>query len=573
MFLRTALPLAAAAALCACSGAVPASGVPIAGAAQGSLLLRVSVPLHRRSHYLSPATRGMSVSITGPTKFQAAVGLEITDAGCSSTLTDVECSLVIPGLQPCPGKANCYTATVATYDAFDAATGKIPKSARKLSADDDFTFAVASGQTVIPIVLEGIPSAIAFIPSASSSLTGNRASGYVEPKCTASQQRVSLLALDADGNYILGAGTPSIALTSSDPAQLAAVRTGSATPHDFFLDPPRAPGYPFGNHVVHLLATATPGSRSGGIVRHATIDVAYSGDICGTVTEFALPNAGSDPFGIAPGPDGKMWFTEDMGNKVGRISTAGSIQEFSVPTASANPADIVAGPDGHLWFTEICASKIGRISTTGAATEYPTPTAASEPWTIVAGPDRNLWFTEYHANNVAKITTGGVTTEYPIPTAGSGPVSVASGPDGALWFVEATAGKIGRVTTAGSFSETPIPTTGTAPTGIAAGPNGALWFAECAGNAVGEITTAGAVVGQFPLPEANSTPVFDVLGPDGAMWVSEANGNRIARVTAGGSITELAVPTGGAMPYGLAVGPDGAIWFTEFHAGKIARLR
>jgi hypothetical protein len=43
----------------------------------------------------------------------------------------------------------------------------------------------------------------------------------------------------------------------------------------------------------------------------------------GTITEFLLPTAGSNPGGITLGPDGKMWFTEQsLGNKIGRITTS-----------------------------------------------------------------------------------------------------------------------------------------------------------------------------------------------------------------------------------------------------------
>ena len=47
-----------------------------------------------------------------------------------------------------------------------------------------------------------------------------------------------------------------------------------------------------------------------------------------TISEFALPNAGSNPYGIAAGPDGALWFTQYNGNRIGRITTAGAITEF-----------------------------------------------------------------------------------------------------------------------------------------------------------------------------------------------------------------------------------------------------
>jgi streptogramin lyase len=37
------------------------------------------------------------------------------------------------------------------------------------------------------------------------------------------------------------------------------------------------------------------------------------------ITEFEIPTAGSEPFEIATGPDGRVWFTEYIGNKIGAI--------------------------------------------------------------------------------------------------------------------------------------------------------------------------------------------------------------------------------------------------------------
>jgi len=79
-----------------------------------------------------------------------------------------------------------------------------------------------------------------------------------------------------------------------------------------------------------------------------------------------------------------------------------AIGEYPVPTANSKPEDITAGPDGALWFTEDYGNKIGRITTAGVITEYPVPTANSYPEGIAAGPDGALWFTEYYGNRIGE---------------------------------------------------------------------------------------------------------------------------------------------------------------------------
>ncbi len=63
-------------------------------------------------------------------------------------------------------------------------------------------------------------------------------------------------------------------------------------------------------------------------------------------TEFSIPTLGSTPFNLTQGPDGALWFTEFLGNKIGRITTSGVITEFMIPTSSGFPQGITTGPDG-----------------------------------------------------------------------------------------------------------------------------------------------------------------------------------------------------------------------------------
>ncbi len=570
--------------LAACSGGVPHSqsaflpgavnngGYNSGRIGSGTLIVRVRVPLH--PDFISPSTKGMTVEITGPTNLKRTVGLTVGAKGCKSSLMSLQCNLIVPGLAVCPSKKSCYTGTVATYDAFNAAKNKIPKHAHLLSADQKFGFTIGTGNTFVPVILFGAPKTIAFLPSANSSLVGSQDTGYVEPKCTDSAQSVTVVGVDADGNYILGVGAPAVSLTSSDPAQLAVRRSAGNT---FVLTPPRSPHYAYGNFTTHLTVKAKPNAKSGGTSRSATVNVSYSGDICGIITEFAVPTAASAPvFGIAAGPDGNLWFTEFAGDKIGRISLGGTFAEFPLASGAA-PTGIVTGPDGNLWFSETGHSKIGKMTTGGVLVdEYPTLTSGSGPVEITPGPDGNLWFTEINASasNVAKITTGGTMAEYPTLTASSGPAGITAGPNGNLWFTELDAGKIGQVTTAGAVTEYPVPSGASSrPFGIVMGADGAVWFAECATNNIGRITTAGTIFPEYPLPESGSTPAFATKGPDGAVWFTEATGNRIARITTGGAFTEHDVPTTSSRPASITVGPDGALWFTEQSGNNIGRLR
>jgi streptogramin lyase len=161
------------------------------------------------------------------------------------------------------------------------------------------------------------------------------------------------------------------------------------------------------------------------------------------IGQYALPTARSCPEGIATGPDGALWFTEEAGQKIGRISPAGAITEYPLPPPSGDPIPITAGPDGALWFAD--DTDIGSITTSGVISEYGAGTTALG---IAEGSDGDLWFTEYYGSSIARMTTDGAVTRYELPTNDAFPVWITAGPDGALWFTESQVNQIGRITTA-----------------------------------------------------------------------------------------------------------------------------
>lgn len=69
-----------------------------------------------------------------------------------------------------------------------------------------------------------------------------------------------------------------------------------------------------------------------------------------TITEFPLA-AGAAPIDIVAGPDGALWFTEQHGHKIGRMTPQGAIAEFATPTPQSFPTGITVGLDGAVWFT------------------------------------------------------------------------------------------------------------------------------------------------------------------------------------------------------------------------------
>jgi streptogramin lyase len=280
---------------------------------------------------------------------------------------------------------------------------------------------------------------------------------------------------------------------------------------------------------------------------------------------FPLPALNSYPTSMTFGSDGSIWFVAFEGNgqlapigdttprftagfsAIGHMTQDGQFHLFALPSPGISVTSIAAGPDGNLWFTEnvdengTTSQRIGRMTPAGAFSAFPVPDSFADGYLhqIIAGPDGNLWFSleGADANYNALGAIGRMTPQGAISIAPLGkfavPADMTVGPDHNLWFTTGFA--VGRVTPAGQarlFDPDPQASASNhvAMGGITTGPDGALWFAT-ANAEVGRVTTSGAF-SFYPLPSAAD---FDhgsssltlgqlkgiVTGADGALWLTD----------------------------------------------------
>lgn len=292
--------------------------------------------------------------------------------------------------------------------------------------------------------------------------------------------------------------------------------------------------------------------------------------ICGAKPLAALPTGTvsivatgmSGPIGIAPGPDGSLWFTDCGSNSIGRITTAGVVTSFT-GTGIDCPEGIASGPDGNVWFTNGGNDSIGRVTPAGVVSNF-AGNAISQPRGIAAGPDGNMWFTNFGSKVIGQITPSGVLsyfTDYRIDQ----PYGIAAGPDGNMWFTDfgsTTTSSIGRISPTGTFSFLTGPRIDF-PQGIAAGPDGNMWFTR--NSSIERLTPAG-VETSFTDPEILS-PGGIAAGPDGNMWFTNniSGGSirgSIGRITPAGVVSTFTTK-GLDKPVGIAMGSDRNMWFTN----------
>jgi virginiamycin B lyase len=105
-----------------------------------------------------------------------------------------------------------------------------------------------------------------------------------------------------------------------------------------------------------------------------------------TIHEWSVPTPNSRPHDPAVAPDGSLWFTEQVANKLGRLDpSSGQFKEFPLKTPDSGPHGLVADNKGNIWFAAIYKGYIGKLDpNTGKITELRMPDPrAKDPHTPV----------------------------------------------------------------------------------------------------------------------------------------------------------------------------------------------
>jgi virginiamycin B lyase len=296
-----------------------------------------------------------------------------------------------------------------------------------------------------------------------------------------------------------------------------------------------------------------------------------------TITETTILTNSSLPSGIARADNGEIWFTEEVGSKIGRVNptTGEIINEYSIPTANAGPTGITS-LGNFMWFTEQAVNRIARIDrTSGAVDEYPTNIAAGSPNAIAAGPSNLLYFTDTGSSKLGSVDaiTGNVAEVLNVSL--SGPAGIVKGPDDKMWITESSAHRISRFDpVSGALTRFSL-TNGSSPAGITVGPDNFIWFTMPGRNRVGKIDPFNSnTITEFSSGISTaSRPNQIITGPDNNLWYTTLGGGRIARVTTSGSIIEFTSGiTGGNELRGIAADSGTNALFFASAANRIAKV-
>jgi len=183
--------------------------------------------------------------------------------------------------------------------------------------------------------------------------------------------------------------------------------------------------------------------------RAAAKGAATVGELDVKIHEWSIPSKGGHPHDPAVGPDGALWFTEQMVSKLGRLDPAtGEFKEYPLKGANDGPHGLAADREGNIWYTGNFAAHIGKLNPrTGEVTQYKMPDAkAEDPHSLVFDAQGMLWFTVLVGNMVGRLDpkTGKVELKAS-PSKDARPYGIQINSKGVPFFCEFGTNKLAKI--------------------------------------------------------------------------------------------------------------------------------
>jgi virginiamycin B lyase len=623
--MQKVLAIAALTFITACGGG---NGTTPPGPSSGGnhdVAMTIAIPVRpanlRNAQFVSPATQGALIQVTGATTLTATFNLTAGSNLCTTTGTQRTCTVDVTVNQG----VNVFSIT--TYDQ-PPSNGAFPAGAHILG-QTSLTVNVGASQesTGIDVFLGGQIGSIGVSVPAFESIPADAAShtiAYVITPKDFDNQPITAGANDPFSNPITvsiaesgGSGHATLLLNGSPSGTSATVLHSSDTV-SIVYDGGGAPGYFFTISASAKGAATQTAQVSPMYVALASAVLTSALSINGTgtsrvlaITEAGAP--GSTTYtatptnctnivtllpvtggGAAaqltvngagtPSATGCTVSIKDSTNTALTLGVTNTPVNGGIPiggttiteyNAAGGPYGISTGPDGRIWIVETTAGAVGVIKTDGTGFQsFVVCGCTAAMFDITSGPDGALWLgNQVASEGLARITTSGAISEY--PTTGS--LGCAQGlttiSDGTL-YVSNNCGSPATSTASGNIATLTGWTGGILSTSVAQGADGAVWFADGTNieryDPVAHTMTSGAV-------PFGATAQYIAAGPDNAMWFTASGGTQtyIGRVPLSGSTVTPAVvtplsPT--ATPLGITAGVDNAMWYVDASDNVVGRV-
>ncbi len=479
----TALMLLAGCGGGASSGGLGATIPKQSSGTAGSVRFAVTVPQKttasgRSPAYVSPSTQSMTIAVMQGTTsvLSQTVGLTSNSTGCTSSAASTTCTLDLTL------NAGSYTASITTYDGTNG-TGNA------LSTAQSVAFTVTANQsTLVPLTLSGIPTAIKVL--------------------SAGTNAVDVLAQDADGNFIIGAGAPTFAVSASSGPAVGTVTQPTAS-HPNLVSFAQASPIVNGTETFSISASYPAGESNA---------CTQTGAVCALAS--AVTAIGSAPMAM---------FANHLGNV---------ILGYTLPLTSTTQSPAVSVPLASASLLAEDAS--GNLFASSGGTNPATVLEISPP---------------YIAATVTNTLGGNMTGQVAVSPNGDLMLTNGSGMGGG-WLYEPPYTAPPIVSTDGFVGGS---------TGVAFDASGNVYFG---GATMPTVTMIAPPYNSAPMPVGTSGVPIELTVSGNTLLVGESTNVDIFSLPLSGSSTPSATLTSGVdAAYGTVLDASGNLWIANFQGG------
>jgi virginiamycin B lyase len=312
--------------------------------------------------------------------------------------------------------------------------------------------------------------------------------------------------------------------------------------------------------------TTTPSARADAV-----------GELKVTIKEWDVPTKGAHPHDPAVAPDGSMWFTEQLQNKLGRLDPkSGTFKEYALKIEDSGPHGLVADASGNIWFTGNAKAYIGKLDPkTGDVKVYHMPDAkAEDPHTAVFDARGILWFTVQVGNMVGRLDPQSGKVELKqVQGKRALPYGIAINSKGVPFFCEFGTNKMAKIDPQSmEITEYKLPESAR-PRRMAIDAEDRIYFTDYNGGNLGRLDPRTGAVKMWPSPSgAGSAPYGITITLDGMVWYSESGvkPNTMVRFDPKTEqFARAAIPSGGGTVRNMAATPDGRVYIACSGVNKV----
>lgn len=240
-----------------------------------------------------------------------------------------------------------------------------------------------------------------------------------------------------------------------------------------------------------------------------------------------IPNANAHvgPHSLQVAPDGAVWVTLALGNRLGRFDPATGQWTLHAIREGYYPHTLRIDPRGRVWFTIAGSNHVARFDPAQARFEtIRLPAQSLEQDVMLRLLPFFIWLSGY--------------VDLPLDAAGEGvasmpiPYGIDIAPNGDVWFSQLNAHKIGRIdpeTLAVEMIETPF----TAPRRLRFDSQGRLWIPGFSSGVVSRFDPATRAFESWPIPtepKGSDTPyALHVDRRTDTVWICGTNSDSLIR--------------------------------------------